>query len=698
MLLLILCSSSRVGSAKLLLQSVPALRGEKFILALDADTILLEGIASLWKWTRVLREKRALWALVQEHSDGTAAISVVVRRQNASHVVDPPYFNTGVMLIHAQLLRDRGLLQPSNLMNQLSSSVRADRGYIGFGLGDQNLLNAYLSEHPDAATVLPCQWNRRSDSGVCDDAGLGVLHANRKVGRTETARRAWTRLKLLLPTTNLTDVAHLTDKACRQANFSSGSVGEECTELTRRLWVHNATQVWHSAFRSLLISGTCSGSITDACLSGSIACELKATCDASRVYPRSCLTTRIPAWVATTTRVQCCMRCCLLYWLQRLGLDANTRHWMRMKKRFDISSGTGSEEHGQRDVSADLPIDSVLLFRFSLARFAHVQALTLEDWSALVKANANVRSPRFSAPSAPFVKEALVCLNGFGHLPKLRRVLSLNATQDLSGITNLTILHSATPPGGHRIVFADPLDKIFRGALSENGSHAVLYGDDTSLSNTSMVRIRRQLGASLAHYYAPNLSPDALRLPFTSAMPLGLNSGGYHVALNFSLMARTLGMQQQTSRHHGRNTSLLCCCMRMYDHRHAVVAQLVRAGFDCGRLNDGTYSWEQTVAMYSRHRFVLDIYGRGKQDFRVWEILLAGAVPVIQYFAEQDTLLEGLPVVRVSNWSELTPARLGIEWNRIQRGVDSGSLSWTKAYLPFWFHRFVAHMQPGVLV
>ena len=30
--------------------------------------------------------------------------------------------------------------------------------------------------------------------------------------------------------------------------------------------------------------------------------------------------------------------------------------------------------------------------------------------------------------------------------------------------------------------------------------------------------------------------------------------------------------------------------------------------------------------------------------------------------------------------------------------VDSGSLSWTKVYLPFWFHRFVAHMQPGVLV
>ena len=99
--------------------------------------------------------------------------------------------------------------------------------------------------------------------------------------------------------------------------------------------------------------------------------------------------------------------------------------------------------------------------------------------------------------------------------------------------------------------------------------------------------------------------------------------------------------------------------------------------------------------MYGQHRFVLDVRGRGKQNFRLWEILLAGAVPVIEYFAEQDALLEGLPVVRVANWSHLTPAKLDREWERIQRDVDSGALSWTKVYLPFWFHRFVAHMQPS---
>ena len=55
-------------------------------------------------------------------------------------------------------------------------------------------------------------------------------------------------------------------------------------------------------------------------------------------------------------------------------------------------------------------------------------------------------------------------------------------------------------------------------------------------------------------------------------------------------------------------------------------------------------------------------------------------------------LLEGLPIVRVSNWSALTPAWLQQEWERIQHGVKAGTLSWTKLYLPYWLHKFTAHM------
>ena len=108
-----------------------------------------------------------------------------------------------------------------------------------------------------------------------------------------------------------------------------------------------------------------------------------------------------------------------------------------------------------------------------------------------------------------------------------------------------------------------------------------------------------------------------------------------------------------------------------------------------------TRSFESTLRLYSEHRFVLDLSGKGRQDFRLWEILLAGAIPVIEHFDEHDELLAGLPVVRVTDWSMLTPERLQKEWTRIRRATHAGSLSWTKLYLPFWLHTFVAHIRPS---
>jgi hypothetical protein len=75
-----------------------------------------------------------------------------------------------------------------------------------------------------------------------------------------------------------------------------------------------------------------------------------------------------------------------------------------------------------------------------------------------------------------------------------------------------------------------------------------------------------------------------------------------------------------------------------------------------------------------------------------WEILLAGAVPIVQYFPEQDALLDGLPVLRVRDWSLVTPAFLDAEWDRLQSEAVQGAVSWTKVYFPFWFHEYTAHL------
>ena len=33
-------------------------------------------------------------------------------------------------------------------------------------------------------------------------------------------------------------------------------------------------------------------------------------------------------------------------------------------------------------------------------------------------------------------------------------------------------------------------------------------------------------------------------------------------------------------------------------------------------------------------------------------------------------------------------------WERIQRGVRDGTISWSKVYFPFWFHAHTAHLAP----
>ena len=67
---------------------------------------------------------------------------------------------------------------------------------------------------------------------------------------------------------------------------------------------------------------------------------------------------------------------------------------------------------------------------------------------------------------------------------------------------------------------------------------------------------------------------------------------------------------------------------------------------------------------------------------------------LVKMVAEHDALLEGLPVVRVEDWAAVTPAFLDDEWARIQGEVTNGTISWTKAYFPYWFAQYTKHMSP----
>ena len=189
------------ASAKLMLQGAPALRESRFVLALDIDTVVNEPLApSLWRpWSNVMEHAGSLWGLVQESGDDAPlTFGTELRDVRPSTIARAAYFNTGVILLHAQRLRARNLTHPSTLLAQLSLAARQGKSrYDEFGLGEQNLLNAWLAERPELVSALPCRWNRRIDR-PCDDAKPGIRHANRMLAKPRDANATDARLKALL--------------------------------------------------------------------------------------------------------------------------------------------------------------------------------------------------------------------------------------------------------------------------------------------------------------------------------------------------------------------------------------------------------------------------------------------------------------------------------------------------------------------
>ena len=166
------------------------------------------------------------------------------------------YYNTGVLLINARRLRERGITHPSTLLSQLSSSASHGKSrYDEFGLGEQNLLNAWLSERPGLVTALPCRWNRRIDR-ACDDPLPGLRHANRMVARPRDSEHTESRLSALLQPASgrgegMARGAPCTDAQLRPEFRGNASARAECAFLMAKRAAHADVKVWHDRYHAL---------------------------------------------------------------------------------------------------------------------------------------------------------------------------------------------------------------------------------------------------------------------------------------------------------------------------------------------------------------------------------------------------------------------------------------------------------------
>jgi hypothetical protein len=108
-----------------------------------------------------------------------------------------------------------------------------------------------------------------------------------------------------------------------------------------------------------------------ACLASPQPCDDARRCDDHHnAYAHACLATPIPAWSVSFDRVQCCFRCCMIFWLDEFGLRRNHELWMRANAELHPRDKF-TFEHVKRSGLDELPPESVLNVNSRVATLAH---------------------------------------------------------------------------------------------------------------------------------------------------------------------------------------------------------------------------------------------------------------------------------------------------------------------------------------
>lgn len=157
-------------------------RSERRVVYLDVDVVVFVDLAQLY-------------GLFDKHPDKTLMLSRETYRSGTGwyakarnqkrgkqHFHQPTGVNSGLMLMNLDRMRH------DNLTAERCLAYNDEP----ISMGDQDVINSYAFHRPDEVLILPCEYNRRTDSH-CDDGDL--LHA----GNGSNGRLTLTTLPPLLP-------------------------------------------------------------------------------------------------------------------------------------------------------------------------------------------------------------------------------------------------------------------------------------------------------------------------------------------------------------------------------------------------------------------------------------------------------------------------------------------------------------------
>jgi len=177
-----MCSTTRLALPKLLPEDLDV------IIYLDVDVLIvgdLTRLASIGaafnasQWAAFAPED-GTWYTSERYHHNTG------RTTNGSKKRHVPFYppagiNAGIFVVSLQRWS-------RSAFPWFRQSFRHE-GYAA-PLGDQDVLNAYFEAHPDELALLPCKWNRRTDSACSRNLYYeadGIYHGNRGVFAQESA-------------------------------------------------------------------------------------------------------------------------------------------------------------------------------------------------------------------------------------------------------------------------------------------------------------------------------------------------------------------------------------------------------------------------------------------------------------------------------------------------------------------------------
>jgi len=257
-------------------------------------------------------------------------------------------------------------------------------------------------------------------------------------------------------------------------------------------------------------------------------------------------------------------------------------------------------------------------------------------------------------------------------------------------------------PGTIILVKTENLEKFFRDMYPLLDQTFVLFtiNGDRSSPKGYLEYISDDKGSLILHWYASNCdfaSEDAKKL---SCVPIGFAHNNNQKDVIENVMAKIDGLTYLHGRpifprqiEDKRQGLALVAFTRnkkkAYRDRNKLHRHMCRNDrlwhketVHCGKVD----SIEALYEISLKTKFMISPHGYGLDCYRTWEALFLGMIPVVKA-STLDSLYQGLPVLIVQQWSDVTPELLHHTWETFQHQ----RFDFHRMYLSYWQFELSKH-------